>query len=244
MSARRVERVLARMAVSGWPLAQERTGDRYAVYPNGDRRRRPVVRIDGEAVRALESSGAIVRQDDMFVLSQAGDARVRREAAVPAEAFLAQHRDVIDRTVLNADGGVRRVRGHDPDAVLRRLAALRDGGGEPWLSAPEIAAASRLRCDWILGERGLVRGSDWSAPPNASSGRSGGNAAEFAAGAFCDARRRVADTLARLAPPLRRVVELVCLREEGLEALERAESWPARSGKLALKLALAQLAEP
>jgi hypothetical protein len=45
-----------------------------------------------------------------------------------------------------------------------------------------------------------------------------------------------------LAVPLRRVVERVCLREEGLEALERGEGWPARSGKIALKLALAQLA--
>jgi hypothetical protein len=60
--------------------------------------------------------------------------------------------------------------------------------------------------------------------------------------AQCDARQRVADALGRLAAPLRAVVERVCLREEGLEALERAEAWPARSGKLALKLALAQLA--
>jgi hypothetical protein len=60
--------------------------------------------------------------------------------------------------------------------------------------------------------------------------------------AQCDARRRVEEALARLAPSLRRVVEHVCLREDGLESLERAESWPARSGKIALKLALAQLA--
>lgn len=60
--------------------------------------------------------------------------------------------------------------------------------------------------------------------------------------AHCDARQRVSEALESLAPSLRRVVERVCLREEGLEALERAEAWPARSGKLALKLALAQLA--
>ncbi len=60
--------------------------------------------------------------------------------------------------------------------------------------------------------------------------------------AGCDARRRVAVALDGLAPPLRRVVERVCLREEGLEALERSEGWPARSGKIALKLGLAQLA--
>ena len=61
--------------------------------------------------------------------------------------------------------------------------------------------------------------------------------------ARCDARRRVSDALAKLAGPLRSVVERVVLREEGLEALERAEAWPTRSGKIALKLALAQLAE-
>ena len=55
-------------------------------------------------------------------------------------------------------------------------------------------------------------------------------------------RRRLADALAKLAEPLRRVVERVCLYEEGLEALERSEGWPARSAKLALKLGLAQLA--
>ncbi|PZO47028.1 MAG: hypothetical protein DCF16_18290 [Alphaproteobacteria bacterium] len=238
----RSERALARMAASGWPLAQERAGERYGVYPQNDRRRHPLVRLSAEEVRALEASGAILKSGDVFVLSAPGGARVRREAAAPGEAFVAQHREVIDRTMLGPGGDVRRVRGHDADAVLRRLAALRDGAGGPWLDAAEVAAAARLRSDWEMGERGLVRGSDWTAPPNASSGRSVGNAAEFAAGAFCDARRRVAEALERLAPPLRRVVERVCLHEEGLEALERAESWPARSGKLALKLALSQLA--
>ncbi len=72
--------------------------------------------------------------------------------------------------------------------------------------------------------------------------RGPGNAQEMAMAKRCDARRRVGDALARLAQPLRRIVERVCLFEEGLEALERAEGWPARSGKLALKLGLAQLA--
>ncbi|MBX9745793.1 MAG: hypothetical protein K2X34_02755 [Hyphomonadaceae bacterium] len=238
----RVERALARMGTSAGVLAEERTGGRFGVYPQNDRRRRPLVRLDAEEVRALEASGAIIKRNDAYELSDAGGARVRREAAAPHEAFAAQHRPVIDRAVIDRNGGIRRVRGHDTDAVLRRLAALRDVAGAAWLDAAEIAAAARLRRDWRLGERGLVRGSDWSAPPNASSGRSAGKAAESAVGAFCDARRRVAQALENLAPPLRRVVEQVCLREEGLEALERAESWPARSGKLALKLALAQLA--
>jgi hypothetical protein len=117
---------------------------------------------------------------------------------------------------------------------------LRDATGKPWLSGAELAAAARLRADWEAGEQGLVRGSDWTAPPKGAAPRGAGSDAALAA--HCDARRRAAEALGRLAPALRRVVERVCLLEEGLETLERAEAWPARSGKLALKLALAQLA--
>jgi hypothetical protein len=75
-----------------------------------------------------------------------------------------------------------------------------------------------------------------------SGSRGPGNAQEAALARRCDARRRVAEALDKLAPQLRRVVERVCLHEDGLEALERAERWPPRSAKLALKLGLAQLA--
>jgi hypothetical protein len=242
MSARNVTRALARMAVSSHLLAPERNGSSYGLYPNADRRRRPIVRLTRAEVEALHAEGAIEKVgDDEFVLSEAGRSRARREQAAPGEAFLAQHRDVVDRAVLEPDGGVATVRGHDADATLRRLAALRDAAGAPWLNGAELAAACRLRGDWEAAERGMVRGSDWAAPPM-SGMRGGGNGREAALAAHCDAKRRSAAALDRLAPPLRRVVERVCLREEGLEMLERAEAWPARSGKIALKLALAQLA--
>ncbi len=242
MSERRVERALARMSATGALLTAELGGARFALFPNNDKRRRPLARLSAEEARALEASGVLAREGDGYALTSAGRTHVTREAAAPDEAFVAQHRAVVDRAVIEVDGRARRVRGHDADAVLRRLAALRDGDGAAWLNGAEIAAVARLRSDWEMGERGLVRGSDWSAAPLGSAARGPLNQAERAAGAFCDARRRVAETLERLAPPLRRVVERVCLRGEGLEAMERGEGWPARSGKLALKLALAQLA--
>lgn len=242
MSERHVERALARMSATGALLTPERGGARYALYPNNDRRRRPLARLSADEARALEANGALTRVGKAYALSEAGRARATRDAAIPSEAFAAQHRPVIDRTVVEADGRTRGVRGHDADATLRRLAALRDGNGDAWLDSAEIAAAARLRRDWEMGERGLVRGSDWSAPPNGAGARAASNRAESAAGAYCDARQRVSEALACLALPLRRVVERVCLREEGLEAMERGEGWPARSGKIALKLALAQLA--
>jgi hypothetical protein len=242
MSARLVERALAQLAAPGAVLAPERSGKGFGIFPHGDRRRRPIVRLSAAEVRELASCGAIEpREADAFVLTPAGVARATRETAAPGEAYAAQHRAIVDRAVMDGDGDVRVVRGHDVDRTMRRLAALRDSAGRPWLDSAEVAAAARLKADWERGEAGLVRGSDWSAPPRGSTARGAGM--DGALAAHCDARRRATDALAALAAPLRSVVERVCLREEGLEALERAEAWPTRSGKLALKLALAQLAE-
>lgn len=242
MSERAVLRALQRLAAPNCVLAREPRADVFGVFPGRDRRRRPVVRLSASEVRALEADGAIERvAEDVYALSAAGLARARREETQPSECFAAQHRPIGDRAVMDDDGAPRLVRGHDPDAALRRLAALRDSNGAPWLNTAELSAATRLRADWDYAERGLVRGSDWASPPLGSTPRAT-NGAEAAMAARCDARRNVDAALSKLAPALRRVVERVCLHEQGLEAIERGESWPARSGKVALKLALGQLA--
>mgnify|MGYP001002265503 CR=1 FL=1 len=82
MSARAADRALARLDSENAILAREREGRSYGVLPRGDRRRRPVARLDAASVRALEAEGALTRSgDDAFVLSDAGRARVRRDAA-------------------------------------------------------------------------------------------------------------------------------------------------------------------
>lgn len=237
------ERVLARLASPGARLARLSGAEGFGVFPNTDRRRRPLARLDAAQVRALESAGAIARDGDDFVLSQAGRARLRRESAESGEAYLAQHGEIVDRAIASSRGVMIDARGLDVGAVMRRLAALRDLRGASWLSADELRAASHLRADWEASQAGLVRGSDWSAGPRSGSARGPGAAQEVALAARCDARRRMTDALAALAPPLRLVVERVCLHEHGLEALERSEGWPARSGKVALKLGLSQLAQ-
>jgi hypothetical protein len=239
-----VERALARLDQTGSILAPERSGRGFGVFIKGDRRRRPVARLSVAQVRALESAGAVVAHGDAkcFVLSRAGISRATRAIAAPTKAYLAQHRPIVLRTVMDANGVARSARGHEPDDTVRKLSAMRDTTGAPWFSTDELAAATRLRSDWERGQVGLVRGSDFAAPPEGETARGAGNAAEHLAGARCDARRRVAEALASLALPLHRVVEAVCLSEQGLAAVERMHSWPPRTGKLALKLALAQLA--
>jgi hypothetical protein len=243
MSGPSVERALLKLAAAGAVLAEEgRRRGGYGVFPRGDRRRRPTARLDRATVRALQADGALEAQGGGFVLSAAGLARVRRGSAAENEAYIAQHAEIVDRSVVVADGMLRRARAIASSTLLRRLVALRDNDGAPWLSAEEIDAAERLRAYWESGQAGLVRGSDWTAPPMGGSPRGAGNAQEAALARRCDARRRLGKALDALAAPLRRVVERVCLHEDGLEALERSHGWPARSGKLALKLGLAQLA--
>ncbi len=243
MSEGRIARALSRLASPGAVLAPDRGASGFGVYVKGDRRRRPIVRLSRMEVRALEAEGAVeAAGDGAFVLSAAGASRALREGAEPAERFMAQHAPVVARAVVSATGDLRMVRGVDPDGPMRRLANLRDAAGAAWLSQAELAAAERLRADWALSEIGALRGSDWLAAPIGSTPRGPGNAQEAAMARRCDARKRVADALAQLAPPLQRVVTRIVLHEDGMEALERAEGWPARSGKLALKLGLAQLA--
>ncbi len=238
-----LDRALSALAQPNAVLAPLPKGQGYGVFPLNDRRRRPVVRLTREQVGELESEGAVSSgPNGMYHITEAGRARSRRAQALPGEAFAAQHQPLVDRHALDQDGNLTIVRGHDPDLALRRLGAMRDGAGRPWLSTAELAAAARLKRDWAIGQIAQVRGSDWSAPPRGAEARGPGNTQERLAGARCDARRRVEESLSGLAPALRRAVEQVCLHERGLEALELSEGWPARSGKLALKLALAQLA--
>jgi hypothetical protein len=219
-------------------------GGAYGVFPKGDRRRRPLARLSAAEVRAYDAAGALAAcGEGCFVLSEAGRASLRRAAAQDvAESFLHQHAEIGVRVVMDRDGDEREVRAIESSGAFKRLRAMRGADGAPFLSSEELAAAARLHADWMLGQIGLIGGSNWSAPPRGGTARGPGNVREGVMAAQCDARARVSDALEALAPQLRRVVERVCLYEEGLEALERAENWPARSGKIALKLGLAQLA--
>jgi hypothetical protein len=236
-------RVLMRLA-KGAVLGPIGEGREFGVFPRGDRRRRPLARVSRRLVQTMVSDGAIVASggDAMYGLTAAGMARLTRETAAPSDAYAAQHAPIVARPTIAADGALGGARGHDPNAAMKRLAALRDQSGKPWFTAAELAVAERLRADWLAGEIGMLRGSDWAAPPQSRVSRGPGSAAESAMIRCCDARARAAAAMASLAGPLRRAVELVCLQDAGFEALERALGWPARSGKLALKLALAQLA--
>lgn len=173
--------------------------------------------------------------------SLAERSRSAREQAAPEEAYRAQHGALINRAVVDADGRVRTVRGAEPFPALARLARLKTEAGAPFFDARELSAAAALRAAFERGQIGLVAGIDWRAPPRGSGPR-GPGAVEARAAQGAEARVVVERALCGLATPLAQLVRAVCLEDQGLEQVERRRGWPARSGKVALKLALAQLA--
>ncbi|MGE3303466.1 MAG: DUF6456 domain-containing protein, partial [Hyphomonadaceae bacterium] len=175
-------------------------------------------------------------------LSDAGRARVRRAQAAGDESWRAQHDELGPRAVMDSQGALRAARGLAPGGAMARLARLADARGSAFFAAEEIAAGARLCADWAAGQVGLLRGSDWSAPPRGGSPRGAGGGIEAARAAAVDARRRVEAALAALAAPAAAIVRAACFGERGLESIERETHWPARSAKVALKLGLAQLA--
>lgn len=238
---RAVLRLLTRLARPGAMLALMPNGTDFALYPAQDRRRRPLARIAGAMVDRLAGEGALaLKTRDTYVLSPAGRARCGRAMAAPDEAWRNQHTPVGERPVVDAAGDIRAARGVAASEALK-LSRIRDADGRAFFSAEELSAAARIAADWAAGQEGLLRGSDWSAPPRGATPRSAGGA-EAARAATVDARARVEAALGALTPAAAQIVKAACFEQLGLEAIERKAHWPARSAKVALKFALAELA--
>lgn len=238
------ERVLRRLAVSGARLLPAHgAGAAFAVFPGGDRRRRPTARAPRELVGALASAGAIARATgEGYVLTDAGRARLQR-AAAPEAPYARQHQILAPRVLVEPGAAPIRRLVNVADDPLVRLGRSGGADGAAYLGVRALAAAERLRADQDRATRGARVTMDWEAGP-ASGGARGPGREPIAPGeAAARARGRVAQALAALGGELAMAVEAVVLRERGLDAVERAYGWPKRSAKLVLKIALGRLAD-
>jgi transposase len=137
------------------------------------------------------------------------------------------------------DGSTRQMQFNMAESPLLLLARRRDGKGAPFLTPGMVAAGERLREDFELAQMGpritqnwegfLTAGIDQSAQGGSFGGGSGA------------ARNRVGAALRALGPGLGDVALRVCCFLEGFEMTERRLGWPARSGKVVLRLALQRL---
>ncbi len=193
--------------------------------------------------RQLLAQGQLeTRGTDRVAVSAQGRAWLRRALSF-GDGFADQHRETEPQTLTDDAGKPQRVQVDLSESPLAWLAGRKRADGRPWLDAAQVRAGERLRADYTRA--GLVARvtADWSAAGGGRTRRSGarGGLADLNDAAL-DARDRVRRALAAVGPELSGVLVDVCCELQGLEGVERKHGWPARSGKLVLRLALSGLA--
>ena len=121
------------------------------------------------------------------------------------------------------------------DGPLESLARLKDRNGQPFLSPELISAGGRLREDFELAQIGDHLAQD-RARFEAECGKGQKNRSPTA-----EAKRRAVAALNCLGYGLSEIALRCCCHLEGLEQAEKQLGWPARSGKVVLRIALEQL---
>ena len=125
-----------------------------------------------------------------------------------------------------------------PLAWLRRR---KDKSGQPLITALQFDAGERLRADLHFAQMGPRVTVNWSAS-GGSSGNAGGGLGVDIRDNVAGAQQRVRRALSAVGSMSAGLLIDVCGHLLGLEAIERDRGWPPRSGKVALQIALSELA--
>lgn len=196
--------------------------------------------LPGSVLAALVEAGAVagrrIAGREVFAITDAGRARLRREDAGAETPFADQHREIALRET-EVEGERRPVRVNlreDPLELFRRGGRL---GG--MVGAAEIEAGERLRRDLVLAQTVPRVTADWSRIAVDGAGYRPGLAVPERIAA---ARRRVEGALGAAGPDFAGILIDVLGFSKGIESLEREKALPVRSGKVVLALALRALA--
>lgn len=148
----------------------------------------------------------------------------RRHAAARAEAYAAPKRNLAE-------------------SPLAWLASRKDKDGQPLLTAEEFDAGERLRGDFWFAQMTPRVTANWTLLLSAGGGGNGApDIGPDVRDSVIAARERVRRALTAVGPDLAGVLIDVCCHLKGLEASEKTNGWPQRSGKIILQIALRQLA--
>ncbi|MFC0283025.1 DUF6456 domain-containing protein [Camelimonas abortus] len=171
-----------------------------------------------------------------LVLSAAGRARLARAQATAAP-FLAQHAG-LDAATLRVGGVATAVTVNHRESPLAWLRRRRGRDGAPLIDEAAWLAGERFRADFERAQLAPRLTVNWERPAGAVAGAGAPGPSDMAVAA----RQRLRRALDAVGPEFAGVLLDVCGFLKGLEQLERERGWPARSGKVALAMALARLA--
>lgn len=172
-------------------------------------------------------------------ISEMGRARFRRlDAGEVQTPFGAQHRDVRLRSL--AGERPERVSVNQNESPLDWLRRRRGPDGEPLIDAAAFEAGERLRRDLTFAGMLPSVTARWDGAIGSGSG--GLRDPASATDATIAARQRVGHALGAVGAEFADLLVDLCGFLKGLETIERDRRWPARSGKVVVRLALGQLA--
>lgn len=196
-------------------------------------------------------SGTVKGRLARYSITSAGRAEVTRllaetESRRASALGKADDADVIDAGEVFLDrgrgqGGRKRSAG--AESPLHVLARRKRANGEAWLTPDLVTAGIRFRESWELARMGGDLTRDWD---RLLAGRVviGGSAAQAGAGATrrLEAEESLAAAIRALGPDLAETVIMGVCQDQGMEDIEGRLDFPARSGKIVLRIALRTLA--
>jgi uncharacterized protein YjhX (UPF0386 family) len=187
----------------------------------------------------VEELGSFSRR--CFRISIIGLARLRRAGAGPGEAFAAQHRDLVEERI-EVEGRKTTLVVNASESPLDWLRRRKGFDGEPLIDSPCFEAGERLRRDLTFGAILPRVTANWSAAV-ADKARGAPRDLAYATEAVIAARERATRALEAVGADFADLLIDLCGFLKGLEQIERDRGWPARSGKVVVKLALGRLAD-
>jgi len=202
----------------------------------------------GRAPSARESAAAeliaadlAVARGDMIEITAAGRAYLRRRETARAgiDPFLGQHLALARRP---AEAGEAPVIVDEAESPLAWLARRKGRDGRPLIEPDQLLAGERLRADFTRAHLMPRITSNWEAAVSQDARVARGGRAAHATEVVVAARQRVRAALEAVGPEFAGLLLDVCCFLKGLEQAERERSWPPRSGKIVLQLALDRLA--
>jgi hypothetical protein len=155
------------------------------------------------------------------------------------DAFRGQHLALAQRQIAT-ELGAASVLIDEGESPLAWLARRRGRDGRNYIEPHQLQAGERLRADFTCANLMPRTTSNWGSPM--SSDRRGSNRAGDFTETMVAARQRVHQALDTVGPEFAGLLLDVCCFLKGLEDIERERTWPPRSAKVVLQLALDRLA--
>jgi hypothetical protein len=156
------------------------------------------------------------------------------------DGFRGRHLALAQRQIA-AEHGRATVTVNEAESPLAWLARRRGRDGHALIAAHQLQAGERLRAEFTRANLMPRTTSNWASPVAADRGGGGERAGSFTE-TMIAARQRVQIALDAAGPEFAGLLLDVCCFLKGLEEIERERTWPARSAKVVLQLALDRLA--